>query len=112
MKRRYGVKVAWLKQKPRPTRTDEWVWDDSSYRESILNETLSAVLNFVRDVYSQYPATDPDVHTSYVIGDSWKTNMQSDIVVYVIAKVTNRKNGANWMLIEASELMALINSIK
>ena len=38
--------------------------------------------------------------------------MQSDIVVYVIAKVTNRKNGANWMLIEASELMALINSIK
>ena len=108
----YGVKVAWLKQKSRPNRVDEWVWDDSSYRQANLSENVSAVLKFVHNVYNQYSAAEPDVHTSYVIGDSWKSSMQSDIVVYVIAKVTNKSNGANWMLIEASELMALTESIK
>ena len=112
----YGVKVAWLKQKSRPGRVAKWVWDDSSYRHANLCETVSAVLKFVHNVYNQYSnqysAIEPDVHTSYVIGDSWKSRMQSDIVVYVIARVTNKSNGANWILIEASELMALIESIK
>ena len=108
----YGVKVAWLKQKSRPDRVAKWVWDDGSYRQANLSETVSAVLKFVHNVYNQYSATEPDVHTSYVIGDSWKSSMQTDIVVYVIAKVTNKLNCANWMLIEASELMAFIESVK
>ena len=97
----YGVKVAWLKQKSRPGRVAKWVWDDSSYRHANLCETVSAVLKFVHNVYNQYSnqcsAIEPDVHTSYVIGDSWKSRMQSDIVVYVIARVTNKSNGANWI---------------
>lgn len=108
----YGAKVAWLKKRSRPNRGDEWVWDDSSYRQANLSETVPAVLKFVHNVYNQYSAAEPDVHTSYVIGDSWKSSVQSDIVVYVIAKVTNKLNGANWMLIEGSELMALIKPIK
>lgn len=111
-KKCYGVKVAWLRQRSRPSRGASWVWDDSSYRSATLPETVSAVLGFVHGAYKKYKATEPDVHTSYMIADSWKSSLQSDIVVYVIAKVANKSNGATWILIEASELLALMASVK
>ena len=112
MKKLYGAKIAWLKQKSRPCRTDNWVWDDKSYSQSLLQESISSVLEFVKTNLAKYKTSDQDIHTSFTIGDGWNASEQSDIVVYVIARVQNAPNSANWMLVEASELIALIESVK
>jgi len=109
---KYGVRVAWMKSVKRPTKWDTgWHWEETVTTSNVRGD-IKSVQSLIHDAAKKYQVPTGNINISATYSNSLDTPAESDVVADLIAPCENTVTGDNWILIEASEVNAVIDSVK